>query len=55
MVHSVDDESLVTRIACNKCGQIINDSSSKIVLCKNYQSYQLKKNFRIKLLVRNYY
>ena len=49
MFHSIDDESLVTRLACNKCGEIINDTSSKIFLCKNCQSRQLRINQRLNL------
>lgn len=39
MFRSTDDESLVTRLACNKCGEIINDTSSEVVLCKKCQSH----------------
>ena len=53
MFHSIDDESLETRMVCNKCWEVINDTSSKTVLCKNCESRQLRINctgkFKIQL------
>lgn len=50
MFHSIDDESFVTILACNKYGEMtINETSSKKVLCKNCQTRQLRINYTTKL------
>ena len=52
MFPNVDNESLVARMACNKCGYIISDTSSKIVLPKNCQRHQLRINYTTKLNIQ---